>query len=987
MMKGSLIYFFLISYFILMSNVYSFERNINNEDELIHNLNSTEYNILEIYIDNKSIDIYKEIKINNNIQKLLIIGSSKDSSILRFNNSISNGLIFNSFIQKITFKNITIYGHLEFHNVNNVLFEDTILNGSIISNDKSSKNELIQMNNFIYNAFIDFKTTCISLYGNVKIDNSYFYGNSLCTDNILSYDGENINNIDISNSYFNGIYTNTCIGINNANESNITSSIFENGSAYNDGGGAIHAKNSYSFIKNCKFNNNFSSTHGGLIYIETNETNEHINEKRNVYILNSIQHKTENINQSSKQKGLVASVKGNVNLQIENFYAEDLHAGKGISAFTLKGISTIELKNVKMNAIDGSNYGGVLFTSNEEQIGSEFKVTNGTFTNFHQYQVNEASSFIYSHQNINISLNNFIHIGSPTKLELNSVKIENHFTKKDCTFIRCESLSKFDKNVLIFNDLYVDGLDTVKEFVYIDSGDISINNSYLNRIRSSYIYSLSTDDKQKDNYFFRMGSNTNLSISYTNLNNIHTYYGIVSRTSSNIIIENCTFEYSNYDKTLFRIDPKNNINSKTNFTVNNSNFYMISANNGGVAKTSSMNYGGVIYSESKLTNSHVFFNNCEFIPEYNDRGSISYAHCIESEPYFSNADELKMEYDYAFSTNPTKIALSSESLDSISVFSGESIPSNIDDRFISSNFDTMTFDDIIYFRVVINDTNNAVLLGDTISFRKDKCSFPQVKVVGNPGNYKLGLILITYGHFHKFENNAVFVDLEIRDCISEHKNNYNYKDIEGYGFKSCYKPKCSPACVHGKCEDNNQSSIDFMIFILVGLILQCFSMFEITNGQKKNSCRLFQYIFKNIGFSLVYGSMLVKTYRIYLIFMVKKKINRSMKKKNMILIVFGICMIHLLSVFFWIIIQAQVYTVKSANDHRTYSECKYPSSVYLCIGISINIIVTLYYVYITKFLKMNIKSEMLTNGSSDINKINSSNNDLIQKKPESSQKS
>jgi len=117
-------------------------------------------------------------------------------------------------------------------------------------------------------------------------------------------------------------------------------------------------------------------------------------------------------------------------------------------------------------------------------------------------------------------------------------------------------------------------------------------------------------------------------------------YGIVSRTSSNIIIENCTFEYSNYDKTLFRIDTKNNINSKTNFTVNNSNFYMISANNGGVAsiieldeesmiifndcfieETSSMNYGGVIYSESKLTNSHVFFNNCEFIPEYNDRGN------------------------------------------------------------------------------------------------------------------------------------------------------------------------------------------------------------------------------------------------------------------------------------------------------------------------------------------------------------------------------
>lgn len=58
-----------------------------------------------------------------------------------------------------------------------------------------------------------------------------------------------------------------------------------------------------------------------------------------------------------------------------------------------------------MNDIEGSNTGGVLLTTEEEEIGSKFKVTNGTFTNFFQHFEKESSTFIYSKRNIEITFN------------------------------------------------------------------------------------------------------------------------------------------------------------------------------------------------------------------------------------------------------------------------------------------------------------------------------------------------------------------------------------------------------------------------------------------------------------------------------------------------------------------------------------------------------------------------------------------------------
>lgn len=237
MLKWSLIYYFIIIFHIIAVN--SLEITVNNEDELISNINSNKDNTLIINIKNININVSKKIEINKNIKKISIMGTSKNTSILNFDD-ITNGFIFNSFIQEITFNELTIYGHLEFNNVKNVILKNTILNGSINTNNECSNNEMIQMNSFTFNALVNPENTCIKLYGNVKIENSYFYGNPSCKDSILSYNGESLNDINISSSFFDGMYSNSCIDINDAHESNIMSSVFEKGAAYTNGGYIKH---------------------------------------------------------------------------------------------------------------------------------------------------------------------------------------------------------------------------------------------------------------------------------------------------------------------------------------------------------------------------------------------------------------------------------------------------------------------------------------------------------------------------------------------------------------------------------------------------------------------------------------------------------------------------------------------------------------------------------------------------------------------------
>jgi len=226
--------FFILYSAIYIINVLATQVSIKNEKDLTNSLIKST-NILTINIDNLNIDINDQIKIDHDIEKLSIIGSSKEKSILNFNYE-QHGFNFTNSVKEIEINSVTINGKLEFNNNQNVTFENCVLNGVIESHDGSKNNKFIQMNNINFNCKTSLVYNCMNLCGNVKIENSSFIGHPSCQDSIIHYFGERINSISIKNSFFNGIYKNNCIDINEGDNLNVQSSHFENCSSLLDGG-------------------------------------------------------------------------------------------------------------------------------------------------------------------------------------------------------------------------------------------------------------------------------------------------------------------------------------------------------------------------------------------------------------------------------------------------------------------------------------------------------------------------------------------------------------------------------------------------------------------------------------------------------------------------------------------------------------------------------------------------------------------------------
>jgi len=197
-------------------------------------------NDLTLIIGNGIIDIAKNITLNNKIHNLIIIGDSKDNSTLNFN-TLNTDFIFVKSVNKIKLNKITIKGSLKFFNNIEVEIDDVNIYGTLTFNNqcsstKCTENQSININNLNFYSETDSNEYCINLFGNVKINNALFYGNPSCKNGIMKYDGENINNIEITNSYFNGEFSNQCLKIVNSLKSYILSSTFRNGASLKNGG-------------------------------------------------------------------------------------------------------------------------------------------------------------------------------------------------------------------------------------------------------------------------------------------------------------------------------------------------------------------------------------------------------------------------------------------------------------------------------------------------------------------------------------------------------------------------------------------------------------------------------------------------------------------------------------------------------------------------------------------------------------------------------
>ncbi|ORX42621.1 hypothetical protein BCR36DRAFT_306403, partial [Piromyces finnis] len=250
-----IVYYIIISC-LCLDLINTTKVSVNNKNDLINGFSKANNNNLSeliININDVTLDLTENIKVDSSVEKLHIIGKSKEKSVLNFSD-IGNGIILTNLLykttQEIKFTNLTITGRLEFYSIVNVELEDVIINGSFLfdksnnyiwdsGSDSSYNAEYMEKNldvtitlkRILYNAYTNTAYRCINLFGNVIIDDSEFYGHSSCVDTILDYNGEYYNYLSISNSYFNGMHSNKCLKIYNSALATIDSCSFENGLA------------------------------------------------------------------------------------------------------------------------------------------------------------------------------------------------------------------------------------------------------------------------------------------------------------------------------------------------------------------------------------------------------------------------------------------------------------------------------------------------------------------------------------------------------------------------------------------------------------------------------------------------------------------------------------------------------------------------------------------------------------------------------------
>jgi len=225
---------YFIYLFICLIEVIKATININNEDYIINTLSKSTTKIISLVI-NSEIDITKEIKINNLIQKLYINGNLENSAKL----NLKYPLYFESSIEEIKIQNLNINGNLFFSKNNKkITIDNVILNGYIDSDFDKNSNNNIEISNFNYKPTGDSVENCINLSGNVKINKSKFYGGSSCRNRLLYYNGFEKYKLDLKESNFNGEYECPFLSIKNGLNVTIETSYFEKGysSEYIDGG-------------------------------------------------------------------------------------------------------------------------------------------------------------------------------------------------------------------------------------------------------------------------------------------------------------------------------------------------------------------------------------------------------------------------------------------------------------------------------------------------------------------------------------------------------------------------------------------------------------------------------------------------------------------------------------------------------------------------------------------------------------------------------
>ncbi|KAL6621023.1 hypothetical protein LY90DRAFT_664455 [Neocallimastix californiae] len=691
------------------------------------------------------------------------------------------------------------------------------------------------------------------------------------------------------------------------------------------------------------FKDNFSLKNGGgsFMYINVQLLYDSETSIKNVKYYGA-----GNVNQQIKTGGLFISVEGNAYVNLKDIYCENLNGGGGV--FMLEKNGSLDIKNIEIHNVSGSQKGGLLLTTNNEEVGIFFNLYNGTFTNFYQNFDLQSSTLIWTNNYLNTKLQNLVYSESSTTLELINISIDNYYSKIP-TSLFLNNNADYLKNKLKLDFVSINSHQLFESIINYSNAEIIIKNSNFTNINGClYSDSCNYQKNYKDNINFvimDMGPKINLIILDSIFDSIYESKGFKATYNTNIFISNSIIKNSSFREGIISINSMDFM-SLGQFHINNTVFLNNVGVNGVILNIKdvhpksnvnftdcifknnySSNYGGVVYSESEQSYLHVSFDNCTFNNNTAYKGNISYSYIKSGEPKFSNIKELR-EIHGAFITNPTSIQLTSDSETKISLLSGNTVSNIIKFNLIddygnicSINSDETTYnspEEMIFFKIEISDNYNALVSGQIVSYcLNNTCLVPPVQILGNPGNYLLQLRLNTFGPYKYFNNSVGSVKLTIKNCYM----NYLNRDIEGKGFKSCYTPSCKPSCNFGKCINNNKcdcsktkftgpycneyyklkrftaidiiikiigyilalvsvilifliilfkqnktiksASYEFLIITLIGVIFYSGYCTRLTQERVSKAGCIVEYLSNNLGFSLVYGSILVKTYRIY----------------------------------------------------------------------------------------------------------------------------
>ncbi|ORX49709.1 hypothetical protein BCR36DRAFT_291533 [Piromyces finnis] len=292
---------------------------------------------------------------------------------------------------------------------------------------------------------------------------------------------------------------------------------------------------------------------------------------------------------------------------------------------------------------------------------------------------------------------------------------------------------------------------------------------------------------------------SSLTIRNSDFKEIYGEKGFLSSEKSSIKIENSEFSKNFLKYGIFTIN-KSIFPLSGTFTINNCNF----VNNEGVSgsifyindvenvsfpitissslfQNNKSKVGGIIYSISRYTQEFVKFISCKFNNNKANLGSISYSLNANTEPYFSNYSELKINKSN-FSTNPTYIVLNTiKKNNEFSILSGDTLEGTISLIIFPSDFKSMSSDDLVLFEISTNDTDNSLIIGQYRGYCwGSSCDITNVKVIGNTGSYTLTFRILTFGLYHEFKHNYENFNVIINEC----NDTFLYRNRDDSKFKS-----------------------------------------------------------------------------------------------------------------------------------------------------------------------------------------------------------